>query len=205
MKKVKKKDLEIKLENIPSHPDPDPNLEQYSTPSPIASDILFRAYIDRNIKGKKVADLGCGTGIFSLGSAYLGASSVKAIDIDLKSVEIAEKKAEEWSLSEVIDFEIGDLMDISEMVDTVVMNPPFGSQKRGADLPFLKKAFQISDTIYTIHNSATVEFLENFIKERGHSLFWEKRYMLEIDNLFEFHEKERESFEVRSFGINVKR
>ncbi len=205
MTRIKKKDLEIKLEDIPPHPDPDASLEQYSTPSPIASDILFKAFIDRRIKGKDVADLGCGTGIFALGSAYLGARSVVGVDIDPESVKIARQKAMEWSLSEITDFKIEDIDDFKTSVDTVLMNPPFGSQKKGADLPFLEKAFEISETVYTLHNAETVRFLEKFIKERGHSLFWEKRYKFEMDNLFKFHEKEKESFEIISFGINVKR
>jgi len=202
---VKKKDLEIKLEAVPVHPNPKASLEQYTTPSPIASDVLFRAFSDGHINNKKIADLGCGTGIFSIGSAYLGANSVKAIDVDEEAVRIAEKESKKWSLSEIIDFKIEDVRGFKTEVDTVIMNPPFGSQKKGADLPFLKKAFEISDKIYTIHNAKTEEFLENFIKERRHSIFWEKRYMLEIGNMFEFHEEERKTFEVVSYGINVKR
>jgi len=202
---IKKKELEIKLEGIPTHPDPDPDLEQYSTPSPIAADILFKAYFDGHIKGKKIADLGCGTGIFSIGSAYLGARSIESIDIDGEAIRIAVKEAEEWSFSDVIDFKVKDIKEFETYVETVLMNPPFGSQKRGADLPFLKKAFEISEVVYTIHNAETERFLEKFIKERGHSLFWEKRYMFEIGNMFEFHEKERKSFEVISYGINVMR
>ncbi len=205
MTSIKKKDLEIKLESVPAHPDPKANLEQYSTPSTIASDILFRAYSNTHIKGKKIADLGCGTGIFSIGSGYLGADSIEAIDIDEKVVKVAKKEVEEWSLSEVINFKVEDVREFETKVDTVIMNPPFGSQKRGADLPFLKKAFEISKVVYTIHNAKTREFLENFIKEREHSLFWEKKYMFEIGNVFEFHENERKSFEVISYGINVKR
>jgi len=202
---IKKKDLEIRLEGIPTHPNPNPDLEQYSTPSTIAADVLFRAYYNGHIKGKKIADLGCGTGIFSIGSAYLGANSVEAVDIDEEAIRIAEKKAEEWSLFDVIDFELKDIKEFRTDVETVIMNPPFGSQKKGADLPFLNKAFEISRVVYTIHNAETESFLENFIKERGHSLFWEKRYMFEIGNMFEFHDKERKSFEVISYGINVKR
>ncbi|MEF8832455.1 MAG: METTL5 family protein [Candidatus Thermoplasmatota archaeon] len=202
---IKKKDLEIKLEKIPSHPNPQADLEQYSTPSSIASALLFRAYANGHIKGKKIADLGSGTGIFSIGSAHLGAKSVQAIDIDEEVIQIAKKEAEEWSLLEIIDFKVEDVREFETKVDTVIMNPPFGSQKRGADLPFLKKAFEISEVVYTIHNAETRGFLENFIKERGHNLFWEKRYMFEIANMFEFHEKEKKSFEVISYGIDVKR
>jgi len=202
---IKKKDLEIKLEEIPDHPNPSPEKEQYSTPAYIASDILFSAYVKGDIIGKVVADLGCGTGIFALGAAYLGAKKVKAVDIDEEALDIAKKKAKEWSVSQSIDFERKDVSDFRSDVDTVLMNPPFGSQKKGADIPFLKKAFEFSKTTYSLHNEKTVDFLEKFINDRGHDLFWEKRYMFEIYNQFKFHTKEKKDFEVIVLGIKIKR
>ena len=45
MKKItRKKHLEMRLQSIPSHPNPDVNLEQYTTPSVIASDLIWNAY-----------------------------------------------------------------------------------------------------------------------------------------------------------------
>ncbi len=205
MSGLKKKDLEIKLERIPTLPDPDPELEQYPTPPSIASDILFHAYSNRHIKDKKIADLGCGTGIFAIGSAYLGARKISAVDIDSDAIELAKKEAEKWSIGDTIDFRNKDIGEFEDRVDTVLMNPPFGSQNREADVPFLEKAFEIADVVYSLHNAKTTEFLLNFIKEKSHSLFWEKRYMFDIHNLFEFHEKEQKSFEVILLGIDVKR
>jgi len=193
------------LETISSYSDPSPQLEQYSTPAHIAADILFTAYVNGHIKDKIIADLGCGTGIFALGSAYIGAEKVKAIDIDEDAVAKAKREAKKRSLANSIDFKIQDVTKFRTKVDTVIMNPPFGSQKKGADLPFLEKAFKVSDAVYSIHNAKTVDFLENFIKDKGHSVFWEKRYMFEIHHMFEFHKKKKEDFEVILFGINVKR
>ncbi len=205
MSGIKKKELEIKLEGIPSHPDPSPSLEQYTTPSYIAADILFTAYGQGDIAGKVIGDLGCGTGVFALGSAYLGAERVEAVDLDPKAIDVARDVAERWSFSEVINFEVKDVKEFKAEVDTVIMNPPFGSQKKGADLPFLEKSFECSEIIYTLHNAKTVEFLEDFIEDRGHRVFWEKRYMFEIISQFDYHEKERKDFEVVLFGINIER
>ncbi len=205
MKGIKKKDLEIKLEEISPHPSPSRELEQYSTPAPIAADVLFTAFGNEHIAGKKVGDLGCGSGIFAIGAAYLGAAEVKAIDVDEVAIEAAERNTEEWSLSDKIDFEVKDVDDFGSRVHTIIMNPPFGSQKKGADLPFLEKAFETGEVAYSLHNAKTIEFLEDLIQERGHSIFWEKRYMFEINNLFEHHEKEKEDFEVVLLGINIMR
>ncbi|MEF8873049.1 MAG: METTL5 family protein [Candidatus Thermoplasmatota archaeon] len=202
---IKKKELEIKLEEIPSHPDPSPDLEQYTTPAHIAADILFAAYGNRHVANRVIADLGCGTGVFALGCVYLGAERVKAVDLDEEAVELAADTAEDWSFSEVIDFQVKDIKEFQAEVDTVIMNPPFGSQNKGADLPFLKKAFKSSETVYSLHNAKTVDFLEKFIKDRGHCIFWEKRYMFEINRQFDYHEKEKENFEVVLLGINIER
>ena len=81
------------------------------------------------------------------------------------------------------------------------MNPPFGSQNKGADVPFLKKAFKIASKIYSLHNANTHEFLEKLIEKNGWNIFKEKRYMFEIDRIFEFHKKDKEEFEVVLFMI----
>ena len=67
----RKKQLEIALQEIPGHPDPRVDLEQYQTPSIIAADLLWNAAAIGDIEGFKVVDLGCGTGIFTLGSALM--------------------------------------------------------------------------------------------------------------------------------------
>ncbi len=203
MENIKKKDLEIKLENVDPHPDPDPGLEQYKTPSDLAADILFTAFINGHIKDKSVVDLGCGTGILSLGAALLGAKQVKGFDIDEGSIEVARDLAEKWGLSKRVSFEKKDIKSLQTRCDTVIMNPPFGSQNKGADLPFLKKAFEISDQVYTIHNFKTLDYLRDFISKSGHDIFLERGYELTIKRTFDFHTKERENVEVAIFGIKV--
>ena len=70
-----KKDLEIILSTLKGFERPKPELEQYTTPSSLAAELLWQAYIDGNIEGKIVVDLGCGTGILALGAAILGAKN----------------------------------------------------------------------------------------------------------------------------------
>ena len=58
MKKItRKKHLEMRLQNIPSHPKPKVNLEQYSTPSIIASDLVWNAFSFGDIDSKNIFDL----------------------------------------------------------------------------------------------------------------------------------------------------
>jgi ribosomal protein L11 methyltransferase len=46
-----------------------------------------------NVDGKVVADIGCGSGILSVGACLLGAAKVHAVDIEPLSVEVARENA----------------------------------------------------------------------------------------------------------------
>jgi putative methylase len=60
---MKKKELEIFLQNIPDFRKPKPDLEQYITSADIVADIIFIAFQMGDIENKNVLDLGCGTGL----------------------------------------------------------------------------------------------------------------------------------------------
>ncbi|MGN0593947.1 MAG: 50S ribosomal protein L11 methyltransferase [Hominimerdicola sp.] len=56
--------------------------------------------VEKNIsEGDKILDLGCGSGILSIGALLLGAESATAIDIDENSVKIAKENAEKNNIS----------------------------------------------------------------------------------------------------------
>ena len=78
---MKKKDLEIRLERVRPFENPSAALEQYPTPATIASDILFSAYANGDVADMTVNDLGCGTGIFAIGSKLLDAGTVRGYEI----------------------------------------------------------------------------------------------------------------------------
>lgn len=47
---------------------------------------------------------------------------------------------------------------IGRVVDTVVMNPPFGTRKKGADMEFLSAAMKVaSRAVYSLHKTSTRE------------------------------------------------
>jgi ribosomal protein L11 methyltransferase len=51
------------------------------------------------VEGKRVADVGCGTGILSIGAVRLGAREVAGVDIEAQSVEVARENAERNGVS----------------------------------------------------------------------------------------------------------
>ncbi len=59
--------------------------------------------LEKNInKGDKLLDMGCGSGILSIGGILLGAKSAMAIDIDQNSVNIAKENAGKNNISDEI-------------------------------------------------------------------------------------------------------
>ena len=96
----KKRQLEIELQDIPPHKSPKIDLEQYSTPSVIAADVLWNAHTIGDIEGMKIVDLGCGTGIFTIGSALMGAADSVGVDIDGDAISIAEAQASKMDIGD---------------------------------------------------------------------------------------------------------
>ncbi|CAI9291482.1 unnamed protein product [Lactuca saligna] len=68
---------------------------------------------------------------------------VIGIDVDDESLEIASINADNLEVEiGLIQCEIKNLNWRGQIVDTVVMNPPFGTRKKGADMEFLSVALK---------------------------------------------------------------
>jgi putative methylase len=166
----------------------------------LAAEILFTAcYTHDDVKDKKVIDLGTGTGRLALGASILGAEYVAGVDVDAASLTIAStaKKA----LHVDADFVLGDISILRGAVDTVLMNPPFGTKKPHADVEFLKYALQLASVVYTIHKSSTRRFLRRWLSDRGLEFRQIMTTEMAIPHQFDFHTKARRSVEVDVFRI----
>lgn len=190
-----KRQLEIILENLSPHPKPRVLYEQYTIPGYLAAHMLHTADVNfGDIQGKVVADLGAGAGRLAIGAKLLGAKQSIGVDIDGMAISIANRNSQ---LAEVsCDWVVGDFHGIRGGVDTVVMNPPFGTKIKHADIRFLDHATTIAKTTYSLHKSSTRRFIMRRMKEKGHraEALYEARF--EIPRLFRFHRKRKISVEV---------
>lgn len=198
---MKQRQLEILLEKVPKPIIPIPQLEQYMTTAPIAADIIFTAYQWGDIENKIVVDLGCGTGIFSVGAVHMGAKKVLGFDID-KDIIAAAKKYAKTNAFPII-YRVKDITEVHTTCNTVIMNPPFGAQKSNnkADRKFLKKALEISSVVYSLHLKKTIFFLEKMIKSLQAEITYKKEYSFPIKWMFEFHTKEVVKYDVTLLRI----
>jgi putative methylase len=202
---MKKKQLEMILQKVPPFEKPIINLEQYQTPAEIVADILFIAYQFGDIENKTVLDLGCGTGIFSIGAKIMGAKKVVGVDIDENCLKVARKYVKENKHN--ITFIKKDIKDIKIKCDTIIMNPPFGAQKsnKKADRKFLEKGFEIASVIYSLHLSKTVPFIEKMVNSLKGEINFYKKYKFPIKYTYDFHEKRFVIYEISLLRIHTKK
>ncbi len=151
----------------------------------------------QDVAGKKVADLGCGTGVFAIGAMMLGASGATGVDIDRESIRTARANAHnllDSGTGRRITFRTSDILKFSGAFDTVFQNPPFGSQSRNADVPFIRKALGIARTVYTMHLSETEDFVTDTIHRYGGRVVFARPFTYSMPRMFDFHESDRREF-----------
>ena len=216
MKIRRLKNLEMLLENISPHPNPKVELEQYSTPANIAADLMWNAYTLGDIKGRNIIDLGCGTGIFSISSLLLDANNALAIDIDKESLESAKKylthidvdsenlKFIEKDICEISSVQELDIKGFNKKSDTLIQNPPFGSQKKGIrhiDRKFIEIAISSANVIYSFHMKSTHDFVYDYFESLGGKITHEFSYDFPIKKIYDFHNKESVNVDVIVFRV----
>jgi putative methylase len=139
---VRRAELIARLERIPPFARPQAELEQVVTPSEAAATLLLEAEQIDGVGGRSVLDLGCGTGRLAIGAALLGAAPVVGVDVDPGAVQLARRAAAREGLDAT--FETSDVRKVTRPADLVVMNPPFGAQRRHADRPFWERALTLA-------------------------------------------------------------
>ncbi len=191
---IRKRDLAIKLQQVAPHPKPKVALEQYTIPADLAAEILFEAcYVHDDVENKCVADLGTGTGRLALGASMLGAGYVVGVDLDLLGLDVASGNAKRLGLQ--VDWVLCDIESLRGQVDTVFMNPPFGTKQPHADVRFLQIALDLATVVYSIHKFSTRRYLNHWLQGRAGKIERVSTRM-EIPHQFSFHRKKRQYVEV---------
>jgi putative methylase len=204
---VRKRDLERTLSEIEPNPSPKVYLEQYTTPSNVAADVLYlAAYVNDDIIEKTVLELGCGTGRLAIGAALLGAKEVIGVDLDLDAVRVAQKNAKIMGVEKKTHWIVGDIDVVEGAFGTILQNPPFGAQKRRADRRFIIRSLALGNRIYSFHKSGDSNrvFIKRFIEEHGGKTYTIFPMVMEIPRMFKFHTKKKQSIPVDLYIIEGK-
>ncbi|KAL1456226.1 hypothetical protein WDU94_000971 [Cyamophila willieti] len=185
--------------------DPKINLEQYHTPPHLAATILHTIEANYNdIDGKTIADLGCGSGILTFGSILLGADFCFGLECDEDILEVFNENKNEFEISncDAILFEINtnalETNIFKTKVDTVIMNPPFGTRNAGIDLTFVKYATRIGKVVYSLHKTSTreniVKKISAFPNVEQVDVIAEMKY--DLNQSYKFHKKSLHDIDV---------
>ncbi|KAF6030362.1 METTL5 [Bugula neritina] len=154
-----------------------------------------------DIDGRRVADIGCGSGRLSIGSAMLGAGYVLGIDIDEDALDICYNNLTDLEISTVDMLRMDALAlppSLCKCFDTVVMNPPFGTKhNKGIDMKFLRAGLELSTTaVYSLHKTSTREHILKVCNDWGvkAQVVAELRY--DIPATYKHHKKRSVDIEV---------
>lgn len=199
---MKKKQLEIVLSRLAPSPRPRLKWEGYGLDAEGAAQMAHIAgWANDDLRCRKVVDLGCGSGVLAIAAALLGACWVVGVDIDMEAVKAARLNAEKVGAS--VDLVAGDIECVVGKFDTTLMNPPFGSWRRGADVQFLIKALAISDVIYSLHkrSRSVRDFLRRKVPQIGGRIDQVHEMEITIRRTYVFHKKRRYPVEVDLYRI----
>ncbi|KAL6062438.1 Methyltransferase-like protein 5 [Balamuthia mandrillaris] len=90
------------------------------------------------------------------------------------------------------------------LIDTVIMNPPFGTKFKGIDMVFLQKALQMARvSVYSLHKTSTREHIERKARQWGAKgeVLAELRY--DIPAMYRFHKKQSVDIEVDFWRFEI--
>ena len=197
--RLSKRQLEILLGKLKILDKPNLELEQYPVSAEAASELLYMAGFEHDDLGGRIIDLGTGTGRLAIGAALMGAEAPVGVDMDERSLALARENAETAGVE--VEWVQSDIEKINGRFDAVIMNPPYGTRTSHADTRFLEKAFQLAPVAYSIHKSATRDFLVQFVKRSDRQVDQVRSMRMEIPHLFEFHRKKQKRVEVDLYRI----
>ncbi len=171
-------------------PEPDAASEQVMTPPDAAAEMLYEAVARGDLEGRTVLDLGSGTGLLAIGAALLRAREVIGVERDPVASRIARRNAEragvvcEWVRSEVAQY--------GRPAETVLMNPPFGAQRKHADAPFWDRAFSLAErAVYAFSLAGSRTFIARQAVARDARIEATRPVRWELPATFPHHRKPR--------------
>ena len=185
-----RRSIELTLQKIPPFSDPKPQLEQYTIPAGVAATFLhIAAYSFNDIIHRSVYDLGCGTGRLAIGAALLDADIVVGVDVDPEALRTARSSSKLLKTNRKNEWIQSDIEGIDTPLDTVIMNPPFGTKKEHIDRVFLEKAMEIGKVVYSIHKTSTLNFIRKFVSRKKRKITLEIPLMIQLKKTMPWHKK----------------
>ncbi len=200
--------LAIILSKLQGFHEPKVILEQYTTDSQIAADVLWTAFQLGDIQNKIVADLGAGTGILGIGALLLGAKQVYFVESEKNVLTIAQQNTKTTSQLNKVNgtptFVHSKVEQFSTPVDCIIQNPPFGTRTKGADTLFLQSAFKNAPIIYSFHKTVTRKHIEKVSEQADFAITHAFPFQFPLKATLATHTKHIQRIDVTAFRIEEK-
>ncbi|MHA1681120.1 MAG: METTL5 family protein [Promethearchaeota archaeon] len=193
-------------------------LEQYATDSRAAVEMLFIAgFMHDDIAGHHVIDLGAGTGRLAISSLHFGAVDAIAVEVDRDAIAVARENANEFGVAGRVHIINSDVHHLpfrpatgTSPLDagcTIVMNPPFGVKRKGADVRFLESAMNSAPrcckVIYSFHlkNEGNRTFLKRKVEKRGWQVDALFQVRMTLPRLYTYHKRDKKQIDADIYRI----
>lgn len=200
-----KKGVAMLLSALKGFKQPKVKAEQYITDPETAADALWSAYMQGDIEGKTIADLGSGTGILGIGALLLGAKRVFFVEKDEEAMNACGENYEAMKKNPFVRgeavFILSDISGFSEKADTAIQNPPFGTRDKHADREFLAKAFETAPAVYSFHKSSTESFVRTFSDGNGFRVTHKVDFAFPLKKTQDYHTRRIHRIEVSLFRM----
>lgn len=189
---MKKNHLARQLSEVEDFENPKVKLEQYLTPAHLAADLIYTAYMQGDIRNKKVVDLGSGTGMLAIGASLME-GNVVAVEKDQDAYEELITNQKNFNLD--FDVENKDIEDVEIEADTVVMNPPFSVHSE-LGMKFWQKAVDTGSKVYAISPRGKRSAIKDFVEKSGFRVVATEGYTVSLPPTFGFHTEASQEIEV---------
>ncbi len=199
---MRRSELVRALSRVPLPERPRPELEQVGTPAEAAADLLLAANQLVRLSRRSVLDLGCGTGRLAIGAALLGAEPVVGVDVDPELLRVARSAAE--SLGVTVEWREEEVAGYDRPADVVVMNPPFGAQRRHADRPFWDRALLLARrSVHAFALADSRSFIARCVVARGAQILETEPVAWELPRTFPHHTRRRVTLAVDRWAVRT--
>ena len=199
---MRRSELVRALARVPTPEQPRAELEQVTTPPEAAADLLFAALRSDGLEGRSVTDLGSGTGRLAIGAALLGADPVVGVEIDAGLVAVARAAARAAGIR--VDFVPRPVREYATPSDLVVMNPPFGAQRRHADRPFWQAALSLARrSVHAFSLADSRTFIARCAVAHGAHVLETQPVAWELVRTFPHHARRRVTLAVDRWAIRT--
>jgi putative methylase len=117
------------------------------------------------------------------------------------AIEVARRNAEKARVE--VEWHLEDVHALRERFDSVLMNPPFGSQTRHADVPFFEVALAHGHVVYAFLNAKSETFVRRYVESNGGTVTDRIVYAFPIRHTFPFHREDLRRVDVVFYRIDT--